>query len=57
MKKLFAVLAVMPGAALAHGGHAPMPAGAHELSHAAPVVGGVIIVAALALGLMQRWRS
>lgn len=56
MKKLTLLLAGFPGAVLAHGGHAPLPEPAHSVSHAAPVLGIIVIAAALALALTQRWR-
>ncbi|MEX0339107.1 MAG: hypothetical protein AB3N11_08725 [Arenibacterium sp.] len=56
--KRFATLTILfPGAALAHGGHAPVPEAAHALSHAGPAVGALVIVLATGLALTQRWRS
>ncbi|MGH1416984.1 MAG: hypothetical protein ACRBB0_26100 [Pelagimonas sp.] len=48
MKRIFSLFTLIPGAAFAHGGHAPLPAGAHEVSHMVPVIVlGVIVVSAV----------
>ncbi|NHX27233.1 hypothetical protein HA397_25025 [Escherichia coli] len=57
MKKLVALSAVFPGAALAHGAHAPVPEAAHGLAHAGGVLAGAVIVLVLAALLWQRWVS
>ena len=57
MKKLITLLAVLPGAAIAHGGHAPVPEVTHGLTHAGPVLGALVIALAVGLALAQRWRS
>ena len=57
MKRLVTLMTVLPGAALAHGGHAPVPEAAHGMTHAAPLLGGALIVAALALLIHKRWAS
>ncbi len=57
MKTLLTFLAVLPGAALAHGGHAPLPEPAHGLSHVGPALGAFVIVLAVGLALVQRWRT
>lgn len=43
MKQLFPLFALIPGSAFAHGDHAPMPAGAHEVSHMAPAIALAVI--------------
>ena len=48
---------ILPGAALAHGGHAPLPDALHGMSHAAPIIGGVVIATAIGLAIANRWRS
>ena len=57
MKKLTTLFAVLPGAAFAHGGHAPLPETVHSFSHAAPAIGALVVAAAIGLALVQRWRS
>ena len=57
MKKLIPTLAVLPGAAFAHGDHAPVPDIAHGMSHTGPVLGALIVALAVGLALAQRWRS
>ncbi|GFE63753.1 hypothetical protein [Litoreibacter roseus] len=57
MKRLTALAALLPGSALAHGGHAPVPEIAHGLSHVGPFVGLVIIAIAGGVILYQRWLS
>ena len=57
MKKLCTLLAVLPGAAFAHGGHAPVPEVAHGLTHTGPILGALVIALAVGLALAQRWRS
>ncbi|BBU54915.1 hypothetical protein KU6B_11800 [Mameliella alba] len=57
MKRLVTLMTVLPGAALAHGGHAPVPEAAHGMTHTAPLLGGALIVAALALLIHKRWTS
>jgi len=54
MKKLATLFfAFLPGAALAHGGHAFMTGPAHDSYHVAPVLGIALIVAALALAALK----
>ncbi|MCV6596196.1 MAG: hypothetical protein OIF40_03810 [Mangrovicoccus sp.] len=57
MKPLLTALAAfLPAAALAHGGHAPLPQAAHELSHGLPYLAlGVLVAGGLAL--IYRGRS
>ena len=55
MKKLIASLTLLPGAALAHGGHAPLPEAAHGFTHAAPLLGVALIAVAAVLALRSRW--
>ena len=57
MKKLTLVFATLPGALLAHGGHAPLPEAAHVIAHLGPILGAVVIAGAVGLALAQRWRS
>lgn len=56
MKKLVILSAVLPGAALAHGGHAPVPEMAHGLVHAA-LPFGLVIAALVIAGVIWRARS
>ncbi|MEL6197786.1 MAG: hypothetical protein AAFT19_08060 [Pseudomonadota bacterium] len=58
MKKLIAFSALLPGTALAHGGHAPLPAGAHEALHAGPtLLIGLAVLGVLAAVYLMRDRS
>lgn len=57
MKRLATLAVLFPGSLFAHGGHAPMPEPAHAMSHAGPVIGGIVIALAIGLALAQRWRS
>ncbi len=43
----------LPGAALAHGGHAELPAGLHESFHVSPLAALAIIAAAAVLALAR----
>ncbi|MDJ0857738.1 MAG: hypothetical protein QNJ03_01575 [Dinoroseobacter sp.] len=56
MRKLSTLALVAPGAALAHGGHAPVPEMAHGLAHAA-LPFGLVMAALLVVGLIWRARS
>jgi len=53
MKKLTAFIALLPGAAFAHGGHAPLYGPSHDSYHIAPLLGVALIVAALALAMLR----
>lgn len=57
MKHLATLITLLPGAALAHGGHAPVPEAAHAMTHAGPILGVAAIALAIGLALAQRWRS
>ena len=57
MKKLVTLFTVLPGLALAHGNHAPVPEAAHGLAHAVPVLVGAVILAGVGFVIIQRWRS
>ena len=57
MKKLGIILAGLPGAALAHGGHAPVAEVYHGLTHMAIGAGAAVCAGAIAIILVQRWRS
>ena len=57
MKKIAAVFAVAPGAALAHGGHVELAGAAHETFHAGPWIGVALIAAALILAWMREGGS
>ena len=52
MKRLALIVCAAPGAALAHGGHAPVPDMAHGLAHAGPTLATLIVAVALVAG----WR-
>ena len=56
MRKTLALIALSPGAALAHGGHAPVPEALHAASHALPVVAVIIVALAIGLAALERWR-
>ncbi|MFD1343853.1 hypothetical protein [Litorisediminicola beolgyonensis] len=57
MKRLLTLMIMAPGAALAHGVHGPVPAEAHGLAHAGPVLAVLVIAGAAGLALKQRrWR-
>lgn len=54
MKRITALLALLPATAFAHGAHAPVPdAGLHGLAHALPAVAVVALVAAV----LVAWRA
>lgn len=55
MKTLFTLAVLLPGAAFAHGGHAPLPDVAHGMTHAAPLLGVAMIAVAAVLALRSRW--
>ncbi len=56
MKRLALLSVVLPGAALAHGGHAPVPETVHGLVHTAPLA-LVGVAAVLAVGFYSLWRN
>lgn len=55
MKTLITLAVLLPGAAFAHGGHAPLPEAAHGMTHAAPLLGVALIAVAAVLALRGRW--
>ncbi|MCR9107377.1 hypothetical protein [Marivita sp. XM-24bin2] len=55
MKPLLTFAVVLPGAAFAHGGHAPLPEAAHGMTHAAPLLGIAVAAVAAVLALRSRW--
>lgn len=55
MKPLLILAVILPGAAFAHGGHAPLPEAAHSMTHAAPLLGVALIAVAAILALRGRW--
>ena len=57
MKTVSILLTVLPGAALAHGGHMDIAEPLHMLSHWGHVVGAVVIVGALFAFYRERDRS
>ncbi len=57
MKHATFLLSLAPGAAFAHGGHATLPPGAHEASHAAPAIACILIVSVAVVAVIQRMRS
>ena len=56
MKRLATLMTLLPGAALAHGAHAPVPETAHSTAHAAPVLVALLVAATVGLALYARWR-
>lgn len=57
MKTIIFFASVVPGAAFAHGGHAPLQQGVHEISHAAPALGVGILLIAAGAAAFKRWSS
>jgi len=57
MKKLLFLSAALPSAALAHGGHAPVPEVAHGMTHIGPGLGLATIVLVAGLAVYRRWFS
>lgn len=57
MKTLLTLAVLLPGAAFAHGGHAPLPEAAHGMTHAGPVLAVIVIAVAAFLALRNRWFS
>jgi len=55
MKTLFIPAILLPGAALAHGAHPPVPEAAHGLAHAAPLLVVAVIAVGAVLALRSRW--
>ena len=55
MKRLAALAILLPGAALAHGGHPPVAEAAHAPTHA--VIFGGLVVAAAAFAAGRLWRD
>jgi len=55
MKHLTASFILLPGVALAHGGHAPVPEAVHPLLHVSILV-GVVVALAIGAGLWLRRR-
>ena len=55
MTTLLTLAVLLPGAALAHGEHAPLPEAAHGMTHAAPLLGVAVIAVAAVLALRSRW--
>ena len=56
MKRLLAAIVLIPGAALAHGAHPPVPEAAHGAAHAGPLVGLALIAVALGVGWLSARR-
>lgn len=56
MKRLLTLVALFPGAAFAHGGHAPVHDVAHGLKHAEPVIAALVIAGVIGYHLAKRWR-
>ncbi len=54
MKKLTTLLMLVPSIALAHGGHAEMPAAAHDTFHFGPWVAVGLLLAALLVFHIRR---
>lgn len=57
MKRLALITLVTPGAALAHGNHAPVPETVHGLAHTAPIALAAVAAIVLAVGLYRLWRN
>ena len=55
MKTLLTFAVVLPGAAFAHGGHAPLPEAAHGMTHAVPLLGVAVVAVAVVLVVRSRW--
>ena len=53
MKYLTSLMALLPGAAMAHGTHAPVPDELHNVTHVLPVVGITILI----VTLIAIWRA
>ena len=53
MKRVAAILSLLPGAALAHGGHVELTGVAHDGFHFGPVAALALIAAALVLARMR----
>ncbi|MEM1129137.1 MAG: hypothetical protein AAGH83_01305 [Pseudomonadota bacterium] len=56
MKRYLTLFAMLPGAGLAHSGHAPVPDGLHGLVHAAPGLAVLVVACALGAAVATRWR-
>ncbi len=54
MKKLISAIALLPGAATAHGIHAPVDPTLHSFAHVVP--GALVIGMAIVLGILWRTR-
>ena len=50
MKYLFGIIASMPGAAFAHGGHAELAGPGHDAFHAGPWIALICLALAVAAG-------
>lgn len=48
MKKLVALIALLPASAMAHGAHAPVPETSHGLVHLAPALAVIVLAVAVA---------
>ncbi len=57
MKFATLLLTVLPGAALAHGGHDPIAEPLHMLSHSGHIVGAIIVIAAVVAFYRERDES
>jgi MYXO-CTERM domain-containing protein len=53
MKRLTLALVAAPGAALAHGGHIPLPELSHGVAHALPAA----LIALVAVAGVAVWRT
>ena len=56
MKRLALITVFAPGAALAHGAHAPVPEVAHGFAHTGPVVGLALIAVTFGAGWLAARR-
>lgn len=56
MKRFIVLASVVPGAAVAHGGHAPLPDSLHGLSHGGLLAGAAVVLLAVGVVCYQRWK-
>ena len=57
MKHLAFLTVFLPGAALAHGNHGPVPETVHGLVHTAPIALAAVVAIVLAIGLYSLWGN
>ncbi len=57
MKQLLAFVVLLPGSAMAHGGHTHLPEAAHSVNHVGQALGLAVVMLVAGWALYTRWKS